>query len=69
MCRFYQQKRLSLDMVTVKETLHLHIVVEDNGEGISKKHQSRVFERFYRVAGGRVSWICQSVLPSREAIT
>lgn len=30
-----------------------HLIVEDNGIGIPKKHQERVFERFYRVDKSR----------------
>ncbi len=32
---------------------HVEILIEDDGQGIEARHQDRLFERFYRVDGGR----------------
>ncbi|MFN3454961.1 MAG: sensor histidine kinase, partial [Pseudobdellovibrio sp.] len=36
-----------------KDNLMTQLVVQDYGPGISKEHQGRIFERFYRVDKGR----------------
>ena len=33
---------------------HLQLVISDNGPGIPSAHQSRIFERFYRVSKGNI---------------
>jgi PAS domain S-box-containing protein len=34
--------------ISYKDTNHIQIVVEDNGQGIPREHQARIFEMFYR---------------------
>ncbi len=36
-----------------QEPGYTYLIVKDNGPGISKEHQDRIFERFYRVDKGR----------------
>lgn len=42
-----------LTLTTKKFPTHFEIAVKDNGIGIDKKNQLRIFERFYRVDSGR----------------
>ena len=39
----------SVDVQTYAREGHTYLVVKDTGIGISKEHQERIFERFYRV--------------------
>ncbi len=42
--------------------------VTDTGEGISPKHQERIFERFYRVPGGRGGGVGLGLYIAREIV-
>jgi len=37
-----------IKVITRKENGYLYILIEDNGQGIKKEHQGRLFEMFYR---------------------
>ncbi|AUD63573.1 hypothetical protein BK010_08730 [Tenericutes bacterium MO-XQ] len=47
-----ENKTISIELKTQKD--QVIFVVKDQGKGIPKEHQSRVFERFYRVDKGRL---------------
>jgi len=49
----HSPKRGKIQLSTLLEKQQLHIVVEDQGEGIPEKELSRVTERFYRVDKAR----------------
>jgi len=50
----YCDKALLLNIETWNEKDHLLISIEDNGIGISKDDQKRIFEKFYRVSTGNL---------------
>ena len=43
----------SVNVQTYSREGHTNLVVKDTGIGISKEHQERIFERFYRVDKSR----------------
>src|SRR5690554_3622564 len=45
-------KQISVELI--KQNKDIKFSVKDQGKGIAKEHQSRVFERFYRVDKGRL---------------
>ncbi len=50
----YRRDELVLNVSTWNEKDKLLILIQDNGVGISKEHQKRIFEKFYRVPTGNV---------------
>ncbi|MBF0193391.1 MAG: ATP-binding protein [Magnetococcales bacterium] len=49
----YNSNEATIKIRAIESENFVKIEVEDNGSGISKEHQTRVFERFYRVDTGR----------------
>jgi two-component system phosphate regulon sensor histidine kinase PhoR len=49
----YAQKPV-IEISTYRKENHFHIAVRDNGIGISKEDQKKIFERFYRVTDGNL---------------
>ena len=49
----YNNRGGSVTVTVDQENGHTYLVVKDTGIGISKEHQERVFERFYRVDKSR----------------
>jgi two-component system, NtrC family, sensor histidine kinase KinB len=42
--------------------------VRDTGEGIAREHLDRIFDKFYRVPGGRSSGVGLGLYISREVV-
>ncbi len=49
----YNKNGGSVDIKIKKDENYIYIVIKDTGVGISEEHQSRIFERFYRVDKSR----------------
>ncbi len=49
----YSGEASEINISWSENPLHTILKVKDNGPGISKEHQDRIFERFYRVDKGR----------------
>ncbi len=50
----YTEGSPSVSVVTTNEREYVTISILDNGKGISKEDQARIFDRFYRVSTGNV---------------
>ena len=44
---------IKLNNIILEENNHIHIQIEDQGEGIAKEHLHRLTERFYRIDKNR----------------
>lgn len=49
----YNKKNGKVEVIVDRKNNEIYLIVQDNGIGISKKHQKRIFERFYRVDKSR----------------
>lgn len=65
----YRRKDIQtvIDVVVSKKDTYMEINVQDNGEGISEKHLSKVFDMFYRgttngVGTGLGLYICKEII-------
>jgi two-component system phosphate regulon sensor histidine kinase PhoR len=43
-----------INVKTINDSNYIHISIKDNGIGIKKEHQKKIFENFYRVPTGNV---------------
>jgi two-component system, OmpR family, phosphate regulon sensor histidine kinase PhoR len=50
----YNDKKPDIEVRTANATDGILVYVKDNGIGLSKENQQRVFEKFYRVQGGNL---------------
>jgi signal transduction histidine kinase len=50
----YGKEHTKITLKTELRNAHYHIVIEDNGIGISEKNKQHVFDKFYRVSDGNV---------------
>jgi len=50
----YCREKPEITVVTRMEGNHLRMEITDNGIGISREHQKKVFEKFYRVPTGNI---------------
>jgi two-component system phosphate regulon sensor histidine kinase PhoR len=49
----YSDKAGQVDITVSKKDEAIEIVIKDQGRGINREHQSRIFNRFYRVDRAR----------------
>lgn len=49
----YSAETENIEVTWQKKSSHILLKVKDHGPGISKEHQARIFERFYRIDKGR----------------
>jgi two-component system, OmpR family, phosphate regulon sensor histidine kinase PhoR len=50
----YSRERLIIRIMTIRHGKNLNIRIEDNGIGMTKETQRRIFEKFYRAHTGNV---------------
>lgn len=50
----YSNDPVMLRVSSVNKNKHIEIAIHDNGIGISKEHQKKIFDKFYRVPTGNV---------------
>lgn len=49
----YGNEKGNVDVYLERDKDHVHVIIRDNGPGISPEHLGRIFERFYRVDKSR----------------
>jgi two-component system, NtrC family, sensor histidine kinase KinB len=57
-----------VELSTSSSGKQVRFEVKDNGEGIAREHLDRVFEKFYRVPGGRSEGVGLGLYISREIV-
>jgi two-component system phosphate regulon sensor histidine kinase PhoR len=50
----YNDRKPLIEVDLVKKGSHVKITITDNGRGISKEHQQKIFDKFYRVSKGNL---------------
>ena len=64
----YSPENASIEITTEAETDRIRVTVSDNGQGIDRKYQTRIFDRYFQVPGKSQSGTGLGLAISREFI-